>query len=127
MEIQITDKLVSVIDNTVLGFLVSAGGTYKVAVTKSFAQENEIVDADLGEYYDVPELSVVPIRNNQYGLVSNSVGYIADFCDTPVGILSDMTAFYGYMFRDQHIVTLDSISAFERMIRDVESRGVLEV
>lgn len=118
MNIEITDKLVSVVGGAVIGFLVSAGGQYKVAVTKAFGAEKEIPDIDIAQWLELPEMQVVPCGHKHYGVADRSLGYMDELSSTPIEELGDSKVYYGYMFRDQHLVPFDSEAAFERMIKE---------
>lgn len=118
LRIEVTDKLVSVRDEEVIGFLVSAGGQYKVAITKAFGAEHDVMDIDIAQWFDLPELEVVPCGRNQYAMKERSLGFIEELADTPVENMGGNKVLYGYMFCDQHIVPLDSQAAFDRMLRE---------
>lgn len=118
IHIDITEKLVSVRDEEVIGFLISAGGQYKVAVTKAFGVEHDIPYIDIAQWFSVPELSVVPIGKTKYAMCDRSLGFVDELKDTPVEDLGGTKVYYGYMFRDQHIVPMDSQAAFDRMIKE---------
>ena len=123
MDIFVTDKLVNVTDGTILGYLVSAGGKYKVAVTKGFGEMRDVQDMAIAEFLDVPCTGVVPVNRSGYAIVDNSFGYVADLADTPMEVIGDNVAIYGYMFSRHHIVPFDSQTAFGRMV--AEAKGSL--
>lgn len=123
MKLEITDKLVSSLDGKVLGFLVSAGGAYKVAITHDFGVAIGVSDMDIAEYLDVAETEVVPVRGDKYACVSRSLSFFEDYALTPVYALSgDKTLYYGHLFEARHIVSLNSQSAIDRMVREAEGR-----
>lgn len=123
MEIIVTERLVNVTDGSILGFLVSAGGQYKVAVTQAFGKENGVEDMDIAEFLDVPTIEAVPAGPKQYAVVERNIGFMEDLQDTPSEIMGAMRVFWGYVFKDQHIVPLDSKVAFDRMI--AEAKGLV--
>ena len=118
--IEITDKLVSVRDEEVIGFLVSAGGQYKVAITKAFGAEHDVPDIDIAQWFDLPELEVVPCGKSQYAMRDRSLGFMEELADTPVEDLGGTKVCYGFMFKDQHIVPMNSQAAFDRMIKEAK-------
>lgn len=123
MDVFVTDKLVSVVDGTIVGYLVSAGGQYKIAVTKGFGEMQGVNDIDIADFLDVPTVGVVPIYPSSYAVHDKNIGFMEDLRDTPSEVLGDTKVFYGWMFRDQHIVPLDSQAAYARMI--LEAKGGL--
>lgn len=120
LKIEVTAKLVSVHNEEVIGFLVSAGWQYKVAITKAFGVEHGIADIDIAQWFEIPELAVVPVGRSKYAMCDRSMGFIAELADVPVEDMGDTKAYYGYIFRDQHIVPLDSQAAFDRMIKEAK-------
>lgn len=118
MAVEITDKLVSVIDEGVIGFLVSAGGRYKVAITKAFGIEKEIRDIDIAQWLELPTMQVVPCGRGHYGVVDRSLGYLDELGSTPYEDIGVSKVYYGYMFKEQHLVPFNSEAAFERMIKE---------
>ena len=116
MDITLIGKIVNVLDNTIIGYQVSAGSVYTVAVTKGKAKEIGVVDIDLAEYFDLNEIIAVPTGKTTYGVVDQSSFYMEDYRDIPRDVLGDKKLYYGYCFDDRYIVTLDSDIAIKRMI-----------
>lgn len=119
MSIEITDKLVDVRSGEIIGYLVSAGGQYKVAVTEDFGREIGVVDIYIADFYDVPVIEVVSIIGNRYAVVERSLGFIEEYADVRMTSFGNDHAYWGYLFKDQHIVPFNSSYAVERMLREV--------
>lgn len=123
MDVFVTEKLVNITDGTILGYLVSAGGLYKVAITSDFGKAHGVQDMDIADYLDVPVIEVVPAGKSEYAVISANIAYLDYLADTPVDRLNGNRVCYGYVFQEQNIVPLDSQAAFDRMI--AEAQGTL--
>lgn len=122
MNVYVTDKLVSVRDNKPLGYLVSAGSQYKVAVTQSFGEAHNVEDMSIAEFLDVNEIPVVPVGRSEYAVLESNIGYFEELADVPVERNDGKRICYGYVFKEQNIVPLDSEAAFERMLKDASGQ-----
>lgn len=123
MDVFVTEKLVNITDGTILGYLVSAGGLYKVSVTSDFGKAHDVQDIDIADYLDVPVIEVVPVGKTEYAVVMSHVAYLDYLADTPVDRVNGNRVCYGYVFQEQNIVPLNSQAAFDRMI--AEAQGAL--
>lgn len=120
MRLEITDKLVSIKDESVIGFLISAGGQYKVAVTKDFGVAIGVSDMDIAEYLVAPIHYVVPIGANRYAMYDRRMGFLEEYADIPVEDIGNQKVYWGYLFQEQHIVPMNSQTAVDRMIKEAE-------
>lgn len=122
MRVDVTDKLVSQSSGEVIGFLVSAGGQYKVAVTEAFGVAHAVADMDIAAWLEVPCLEVIPAGKKGYAIIDRSLGFMEEFADSPVEYLGDRKVYYGHLFNEQSIVPMDSEVAFDRMVKEAEGR-----
>lgn len=102
--------------DNVVGYVVSAGNTYSVSVTKEKAKELDVQDLDIIEYFDLPVDEVVQITRGSYALVENNSGFFEEFEDSKKDYFGDKTLYYGYYFEPKYIVSLDNDSAIRRMM-----------
>ena len=116
MKYELIGKLVNPITEKTIGYKISVGTPYTAVVTKGYAQQIGVDDIDIAEYYDLEVTEAVEVGKDKFGVVANSTAFIEDLASAPVDYFGDNKTYYGYIFKDNQIVTLNSDSAIQRML-----------
>ena len=132
MEFELVGKLVHKQRSgfkSIIGYMISLGGTYQCSVTVEKAKELGVKDIEIAHLFDLEELDVIPIANlitekvTKYGVVNANKGFFEEFADSPRDYFGDRVIYYGYYFEPHFIVKLDDDFALNRM--KAEKEGVV--
>lgn len=116
----ISEVLKHIKTNEPFGYVITAGGSYSVGVSKDKAIELGVQDVEIAHLMDFNERVIVPIGKTKYAIPERNNGFFEELSDCARDYFGDRVVYYGYYFEPQNIIELDSDVAIQRMIAEVK-------
>lgn len=104
--------------NDTVGYVITCGNSYTVPVSVEKAKELGVEDIDIAHLMKMDSYEVIS-HNAKYALLNHSVDYNEDLATVPIDRDKLGVYMYGYLFKNEDIIPLDSEPAIQRMLTEM--------